>query len=49
MTKTQGYIFANTDTAKQAAEFAQLAARQLPLHRRVAFERAEAGAIGRVV
>jgi hypothetical protein len=38
-----------TDTAEQAAEFAQLAATKLPLHRRVAYERAEAGAIGRVV
>jgi hypothetical protein len=38
-----------TDTTEQAAEVAQLAARQLPLHRRVALERAAAGAIGRVV
>jgi hypothetical protein len=34
------------DTAEQAAEFAQLAATQLPLHRRVALERAKAGAVG---
>jgi hypothetical protein len=38
-----------TDTAEQAAEFASLAATKLPLHRRVAYERAEAGAIGRIV
>jgi|HubBroStandDraft_6_1064221.scaffolds.fasta_scaffold648865_2 hypothetical protein len=38
-----------TDTAQQAADFAQLAATKLPLHKRVALERAEAGAIGRVV
>ncbi len=38
-----------TDTAEQAAEFAKLSATKLPLHRRVAYERAEAGAVGRVV
>lgn len=34
------------DTERQAADVAHLAARQLPLHRRVAYERAEAGAWG---
>jgi hypothetical protein len=38
-----------TDTAEQATEFAQLVTTKLPLHKRVAYERAEAGAIGRVV
>jgi hypothetical protein len=35
-----------TDTAEQAAEFAKLATTKLPMHRRVAFERAQAGAMG---
>jgi hypothetical protein len=38
-----------TDTPKQATEFAELAATKLPLHKRVSYERASAGAIGRVI
>jgi hypothetical protein len=38
-----------TDTAEQAADIAKLGAIKLPLHRRTAYERASAGAIGRVM
>jgi hypothetical protein len=34
------------DTAEEAAEFAQLATTKLPLHKRVALERAKVGAVG---
>lgn len=35
-----------TDTSEQAADIASLAATKLPLHRRVALERAKASAVG---